>query len=231
MIEVKIDKKTIKVDPRLTIERYQKIQKNPQKYESTTNILALYLDIEPEELKNLPVDQIKYLEQVLTKHLTDETKPDIVLAFEFEGVHYGFENDWNNITWGQWSDLEIFSQQDNITDNIHILMSLLYRPIIINKGKTYKLEKFKADDVLERAEIFKQLPVEYWFGCATFFLHLSTIFINDMQNSLKANLLIQKYLNPMRKILPNWLLPKVPQDSISNYLTNLSKGTSQNTAN
>ncbi len=211
----------INVNPELTISRYQKVQANPTKYESTTNVLAMYLDIEPHELKDLPVDQIKFLESVITQH-TQEPKTDIVLTFEFQGVTYGLENDWNNMTWGQWTDLEIFSQQDKITDNIHIIMALLYRPIEVQKGTSYKLRKFKTSEVLERADLFLDLPVNYWFGCATFFLHISTIYINDMQTSLKAKMMIENWVKPMRKILPKWLLPKPPQDSILNSLLNSS---------
>lgn len=229
MIVVTLGEQKINVDPRLTIKRYQKIQTNPQKYNNPTDVLALYLDIEPEELKELPVDEIKFVESVITQHIDKPQTNDIVLTFEFEGVTYGLENDWGNMTWGQWTDLEIFSQKDKLNDNIHIIMALLYRPVEVQNGKTYKLKKFKSSEVLERAELFLDLPVNYWFGCATFFLHISTIYIKDIQNSLKARMIMEKGLKPLKKILPKWLHPKVPQDSILNSLLNLSKETSQNT--
>ena len=220
MIKVTINNKAIDIDPRLTIGKYQKVQKNPNFYTNTTNILSLYLDMEPKELKGLPVDEIKYVESVLTKH-TEKTPTDKnIFTFVLNGVSYGLENDWSNMTWGQWTDLEIFSQKDKIDDNIHVLMALLYRPVIIQDGKTYKLEKFDTDKVMERAKLFLELPVEYWFGCASFFLLISTQFIKDMESSLRTKILVNKWMTPMRKILPKWLLPKVPQDFILSSLTN-----------
>lgn len=229
MIVVNLGDRKINVDTRLTIKRYQKIQNNPLKYTNPTEVLSLYLDIEPEELRGLPVDEIKFVESVITQHLDKPKSNDIVLTFELDGVTYGLENDWNNMTWGQWSDLEVFSQQDKINNNIHIIMALLYRPIEVQNGTKYKLKKFKSSEVMERAELFLDLPVNYWFGCATFFLQISTIYIRDIQNSLRVRMLIEKGMKPLRKILPKWLLPKLPQDSTFNLLLNSQMETSQNT--
>jgi len=225
MIEIKLDDRTIKVEPHLTIDKYQKISKNPNKYKDHTELLSLYLDITPSELKGLPFDQIKFVESLLTPMMT-ETKTDLILTFQHDGITYGFENDWGNLKWGQWVDMEVFSQQDKISDNIHILMALLYRPIIVEKGKTYKLEKYDGDRVLERAEIFKELPITYWFGCSSFFLSISHEFLNNIKNSLELKMWIEKKIQPLRKILPSFLLPKPPQDITSNLLTNFVEKTS-----
>lgn len=215
MIEVKIDDKLIKIDPQLTIGRYQKIQQNPGKYVTPTQILALYMDIDPEELKQMPVDEIKYIESIITKH-SEDPKTDVVLTFEYNGVTYGMENDWGNMTWGQWTDLEVFSQKDKVQENIHIIMALLYRPIIINDGKSYTLEKFDSKTVMKRAEIFKHIPVDYWFGASTFFLLMSTMFIKDMESSLRVMTQVKKILWRGMKILPNFLIPKRLRDFILN---------------
>lgn len=223
MINIKIDKEVLQIDPRLTISRFQKIKRTPEKYKTPTEILSLYLDLEPKELKGLPVDEIKYAEEIITQHLNLEKTNDVVFCFEFQGVNYGLENDWGNMTWGQWTDMEVYSQSDVIQDNIHIIMALLYRPIKIQNGTKYTLEKFNSDDVMARAELFKDLPVSYWYGASTFFLLISNLYIKDIQNSLKTTMLIEKWMKPMRKILPKWLLPKVPQDSISKLLSNSQK--------
>lgn len=226
MIQIKLDDRTIEVEPHLTIEKYQKIQKNQIKYQDHTELLSLYLDITPSELKGLPFEQIKFVESLLTPHMT-EMKTDLILTFQHDGITYGFENDWGNLKWGQWVDMEVFSQQDKINDNIHILMSLLYRPIVMEKGKTYKLEKYDSDKIMERAEIFKQLPVTYWFGASGFFLSISHEYINSIKNSLELKMWVENKIKPLRKILPSFLLPKPPQDITLNLLSNLQGKTSQ----
>lgn len=228
MIEVLIDDRVIKVNPKLTIDKYQKIQGNPIRYSKPEEILGLYLDISVDELRDLPVDQIKFVEVALSNYILEPKTRDLVTTFELNGITYGLENDWQNMTWGQWVDLEVYSQSDKLTDNIHMIMALLYRPVTNEKGKDYKLEKFKSSKVMERADMFKNnLPIEMWFGVSTFFLQTLNAYITHIDNSLKAKMKIESYLKPLRKILPKWLLPKPLPDSTLNSLTNLRARTSQ----
>jgi len=213
MIKIKIDNKEILIDPRLTINMYQKIQKNPKKYETPTEVLSLYLDLEPKELRSLPVDEISYIADTITKH-NEEPNTDIVLTFKYKGIDYGMENDWGNMTWGQWTDLEVFSQKDKINDSIHVLMALLYRPVKVQEGKTYVLEKFNSDEVWDRANLFKDIPVEYWFGASTFFLLMSTTYIKNMESSMKTTMRVKKIIWTGMKHLPKWLVPKRLHDFI-----------------
>jgi hypothetical protein len=188
----------------------------------------LYLDISVDELRDLPVDQIKFVEVALSNYILEPKTRDLVTTFELNGITYGLENDWQNMTWGQWVDLEVYSQSDKLTDNIHMIMALLYRPVTNEKGKDYKLEKFKSSKVMERADMFKNnLPIEMWFGVSTFFLQTLNAYITHIDNSLKAKMKIESYLKPLRKILPKWLLPKPLPDSTLNSLTNLRARTSQ----
>ena len=217
MIEILIDGKVQKVSPEMTIEMYQTIQKNPKKYNNPSEMLALYLGITLDELKDLPVDQIRFVEGVLSSHILKPNPDDVVFTFQLEGVTYGLENDWGNMKWGQWVDLEVFSQQDRITDSIHIIMSLLYRPVIVENGTTYKLTDFKSSEVMERAELFRQnLPIAYWFGCANFFFLIVREYIFNIENSTRAKMKLIRMMKPILRILPKWLHPKVLRDFTSN---------------
>ena len=227
MIKVKLDDRTIEVRPQLTITQYQTIQRNPQKYTSTTEILSLYLGLTPEELKDLPVDQIEFVSGILTQHILNP-KNDLVYTFEHNGVTYGLENDWGNMTWGQWTDMEVFSQDDKITDNIHVLMALLYRPIITEKNGTYKLEKFKSSVVMDRASEFLTLPVHLWFSCSNFFFHISKEYVTVTSRSLRKRIRRQNVLLKLMSWIPSFLLPNKLRDSFLNSLTNSQTKTLQN---
>jgi hypothetical protein len=222
MIKIKIDDKVIEVKPKLTIRQYQTIQRNPNRYTSTTEILALYLGLTAEELKDLPVDQIEFVSSILTSHILNP-KSDLVYTFKHNDITYGLENDWGNMTWGQWTDMEVFSQDDKITDNIHILMALLYRPILKEKDGTYKLEKYKSSEVMERAEGFLDIPIEYWFSCANFFFHISKEYASVTKHSLKKKIQREIFLLKILKRIPSFLIPKRLRDSFLNSLTNSHK--------
>lgn len=227
MIKVKIDGIDHNINPELTIEKYQVIQKNPKKYENQTEILALYLGLEPNELKDLPVDQISFLDSILTTHMT-QPNVDLVYTFKHEGVTYGLENDWGNMTWGQWTDMEVFSQPDKIVDNIHVLLALLYRPIEKEKGTNYKLVKFKSSEVMDRAELFRTVPIVIWFSVANFFFLISKEFVSNTNRSLKRKEKIQKIKYKMMRWIPRNLLPKWLLDFSFNSPINSVKKTSQN---
>lgn len=226
MIEILIDNEVVKVDPKLTIDKFQKIQRNPNKYNDQTEILALYLDLEPDELKDLPVEQVRFVESVLSKHMLEPRTDDLVFTFEIDGVTYGLENDWMSMTWGAWVDLEVYSQPDKLTDNIHKILAILYRPITIEKGTKYTLAKFKQSEVEERAELFQsKLGVDMWFGVGSFFFLILKEYTTRIDSSMKLKMRMSKYLKPMLKILPKCLHPKPFPDFISNLLTNSQKKT------
>lgn len=227
MIKVKLDDRTIEVKPQLTISQYQTIQRNPTKYTSTTEILSLYLGLTSDELKDLPVDQIEFVSGILTQHILNPVN-DLLYTFTHNGVTYGLENDWGNMTWGQWTDMEVFSQDDKITDNIHVLMALLYRPILTEKNGTYKLEKFKSSEVMDRAQEFLTLPVQYWFSCSNFFFHISKEYVTVTNRSLKRKARRERILWKMMKWIPSFLLPNRLRDSFLNSLTNSQVKTLQN---
>jgi hypothetical protein len=216
MIQVKVDNILIDVKSDLTIEKYQKIQKNPIKYNDPNEVLSLYLDLPVDELKDLPKQDVKFVENYITEQIIMNDKQQVHVTFEHDGVLYGMENDWKNIKWGQWVDMEIFSQPDNINDSIHMIMSLLYRPVISQKGTEYTIEPYKSSEVIKRGEIMKQVPVKYWFGCSTFFLLISRQLVENTKNSLEVKKRLNRILKPILKRLPKFLHPKLLRDSISN---------------
>jgi len=216
MIQVKVDNILIDVKSDLTIEKYQKIQKNPIKYNDPNEVLSLYLDLPVDELKDLPKQDVKFVENYITEQIIMNDKQQVHVTFEHDGVLYGMENDWKNIKWGQWVDMEIFSQPDNINDSIHMIMSLLYRPVISQKGTEYTIEPYKSSEVIKRGEIMKQVPVKYWFGCSTFFLLISHQLVENTKNSLEVKMRLNRILKPILKRLPKFLHPKLLRDSISN---------------
>lgn len=220
MITIQLDDKLVSVQEELNLEKYMKIQKNPIKYNNLVELMSLYLDVDKEELMDIPYDQMKFVETIISTNVLKDSENKIILSFEIDGVEYGFENDWKNIKWGQWVDMEIFSQKDKIYDSIHILMALLYRPIQSKKNDKYTLVPFKSSEVMERAEIFlTKVPARYWFGCANFFFQISNQYISSTKRSLELKTKANKTLMKMSNYLPKWLRPKLLPVSILNSPT------------
>jgi hypothetical protein len=214
MITIELDNKKVTIDPTLKIWQYQHIHKeNGVISGNTTQLLAMFLDMPETKLKNLPKNQIDFVLAYITNSMETANPDEFVPTFIHNGIEYGFENKWEKLAWGAWQDLEVLSSE-NITENIHSIMAVLYRPVIGSDKKGYVIEPYNSETVMVRAELFKDLPVNFWFGCANFFLLIARQYISGLENSLeltrKVNLLKMKGWN----LLPKWVKKKVPLDTI-----------------
>lgn len=215
MIEVQLGKKTIEVKDSLTIRQYQKIQQLQlfKKDTKPSQLLSIYLDIEESEIKNASKKDIEFIEKYVFTRLTKNVEKQIVFTFEQDGITYGFENDWKKLAFGAWQDIE-FLCADDITKNIHRLLAILYRPVIEEKGKKYKIQPYDSDTTEERAEKFLDLPITIWFGCAQLFFYIGREYTTNIKNTLEYQMKIYRMMDKGKKILPQWLQKKLSLDSI-----------------
>jgi hypothetical protein len=221
MIEIEIEDKIVEVKPYLTIQQYQRLKGNEEKYlNSSVATLSLYTGIPVNQLKDLPVEQVNFVQEYITSQLTEKSVSDeLHNVFTHNGVEYGLENDWTKLAWGGWVDLEVFSSE-NIEQNIHYIMAILYRPIKEKKKGKYILQPYKADEIEDRANEFLTLPVNYWFGASVFFFITGNLYISSLESSLIMKNKMNKMIAKGWKILPKWVKEKLPLDSILILPTN-----------
>lgn len=215
MIKVKLGKKEYDIPEELSVEQYQRLQvqrlflENPD----PAKLLATYLDIPISEIKNANKEQVKFIEAFVFERLTKNITKDMIFTFDYDGKTYGFENDWKKLAWGAWQDLEFLSSQD-VTENIHKILAVLYRPVIAMKGTKYVIEPYNAETIEERAESFKKIPVKIWFGSSQLFFCISNEYISNIKNSLESEMKIYRLMERGTKIFPKWLRKKLQLDSI-----------------
>ena len=221
MIELEIEDKIVQVKPHLTIQQYQRLKSNEEKYQnSSVETLSLYTDIPVNQLKDLPLEQVNFVQEYITSQITNNSmKDELHNIFTHNGVEYGLENDWTKLAWGGWVDLEVFAS-DKIEDNIHYIMAVLYRPVIDKKKGKYTIKPYKADDIEDRANEFLTLPVNYWFGASVFFFITGNLYISNLESSLIMKNKLNRMMIKGWEILPKWVKKKLPLDSILILPTN-----------
>ena len=105
--------------------------------------------------------------------------------FDLNGVKYGFIPDLENMSFGEYVDLDTF-MGDN--DNLHRAMNVLYRPIDLLQGQRYTLKEYDPD-INEEA---KNYPLDACFGAMVFFYDLgkdlSTVILNSSSKQNEENL-------------------------------------------
>jgi hypothetical protein len=226
MIELVIDDEVVKVPEEITLGIYQEINSQPERYKNNLQMISLFTNLTVHELKNMTKEQIELIEGFVGSKMVFPNENELVLTFEYEGVEYGLENDWSKMAFGAWVDLEVYSAEEKIHQNLDKIMAVLYRPIISKDKKDpkkYKIAPYKSEEIEPRAEIMKLVPVRYWLGVSTFFLQIVSIYIDNMKSSLNMMNEQQRMIMKGWKMLPKWIQKKLPLDSILPSPTNWQK--------
>lgn len=226
MIELVIDDEVVKVPEEITLGIYQEINSQPERYKNNLQMISLFTNLTVHELKNMTKEQIELIEGFVGSKMVFPNENELVLTFEYQGVEYGLENDWSKMAFGAWVDLEVYSAEEKIHQNLDKIMAVLYRPIISKDKKDpkkYKIVPYKSEEIEPRAEIMKVVPVRYWLGVSTFFLQIVSIYIDNMKSSLNMMNEQQRMIMKGWKMLPKWIQKKLPLDSILPSPTNWQK--------
>ena len=118
-------------------------------------------------------------------------------VFEIDSVEYGFLPDLDEITLGEWADIEHYIK-DGIDKNMHKIMAVLFRPITSKEGKMYSIQAYK--DGRERAEKFrKKMNAEQVQQSLVFFWSLGNellttlpLFLMEKMNKIQAEMNLAK---------------------------------------
>lgn len=165
-------------------------------------LLSIFYDIKPDMYDKLKVKDIEHLIIALSKVLED--KPKLQRTFEFAGVEYGFIPNLDNMTFGEFVDLNKFSE----TKDLHKLMSVLFRPIKNKRKHDYLIEAYEGAH-----SDFLETPANIILGCISFFLTIAQQLAADI---LKSS--IKDHPMETKKLLA--------ENGLGiNQLTHLQKGT------
>jgi len=128
-------------------------------------------------LSNIPKDLIKQLElkdvAVIMGKLSElQAKQDSSLkrVIEIEGKRYGYHPRLDEITLGEYADLETMIKND-IEKNMPEVMAILYRPIVEENNDVYTIEAYDGN-ISIRAEEMKKMSAEQVQSALVFFYHL-----------------------------------------------------------
>jgi len=116
-------------------------------------------------LSNIPKDLIKQLElkdvAVIMSKLSElQAKQDSSLKriVEVNGKRYGFHPNLDEITLGEYADIETMIKND-IEKNMPEVMAILYRPIVEENNDVYTIEAYDGN-ISIRAEEMKKMSAE-----------------------------------------------------------------------
>ena len=157
----------------ITIGTYQKYVEIQQSKGSEKNkivkSLALLCNTSPFVVKKMAYKDLLEIMAIIKNMIdTEPNKEQFRKVFEFKDEEYGFCPNLSNISTGEYIDLESYCKEP--IENLHIIMSILYRKITFKRNKRYAIEEYNPDEFKE--ELFKDCPMDIALGSLGFFLTL-----------------------------------------------------------
>ena len=166
----------------ITLEQYQRFDKINTEENQDSNFLLhktveIFCGLELKDIATIRVNSIKEILGDIDKVFSEKT--DLVPTFTLDGIEYGFIPNLDDMTIGEFIDLD-----ENLTDweTIHKAMSVLYRPINYKKEDKYLIEEYTG---LDKAELFKKMPLGIVMGAMVFFYRLNNELLEITLNYLK----------------------------------------------
>ena len=182
----------------ITLKQYQefiKAQDNSNDDEFIAmKMVSIFCNIEMSEVSKITYASIIEIVQHLNTLFS--AKHEFVKRFTLSGVEFGFIPDLENISFGEYIDLEA-----NLTsfDNMHKAMAVMYRPIVKEQKNNYNIERYVSS--VNYAEVMEFAPVSIALAAQVFFWTLgsellqATLDYLENQMSKKQKAILAKQLN------------------------------------
>ncbi len=154
----------------ITLEQYQKFEKlNTVDNQNSNFLLHKMVEIFCRlDLKDIARIKYKYVNSIVSDlNSMFNVKTELIPTFTLKGVEYGFIPKLDDITLGEYIDLD-----SSISDweTMHKAMAVLYRPVTLKKDDRYHIVYYTAKEDTEK---FKDTPLDVVMGCLVFFYSLN----------------------------------------------------------
>jgi len=171
----------------VTLGQYQKFLKiaedNPEGNFLNAKMIEIFCGIPLSDSYKLKMSSVTAIIDILNELLSQT--PKRVEQFTMNGVQYGFIPDLDEMSLGEYVDLDGSASDWN---NMHIAMNVLYRKIKIKKSGKYNI----VDYNVENPEKMKDMPLDAAIGSLFFFYNLGmelskhTILYSNNQAEMEA---------------------------------------------
>lgn len=165
----------------ITLGQYQEFSKLDSKKESDVllKMVEIFCKAPVEVVRSMKANDIKDICEVINKMF--DVEHQLINRFQLGGQDFGFIPDLENISFGEYVDLDTFIGD---TDNLHRAMNVLFRPIDLKQGSRYTLKGYDPDT----NESAKDYPLDACFGAMVFFYALGKdLSIAILNSSSKQN--------------------------------------------
>lgn len=128
-------------------------------------MVEIFCGLELRQVKMLKWNDVNHVVAILSDMF--EQKPNLTMRWSHKGVEYGFIPNLEDITLGEYTDLDNLMQD---WQTMHRAMAVMYRPVAHTFKKLYSIEPYESST--KYAEIMKEMPMNVAFGAILFMYRL-----------------------------------------------------------
>jgi hypothetical protein len=163
-------------------QEFRKVAENSNDEEFISEkMIELFCGIELKDVIKIKAsdisDMVRHFNQLFSG------KQNFQHRFKIGDLEFGFVTDLENISWGEYIDIE-----RNLTswDTMHKAMAAMYRPITKRKGEKYEIEEYNG--TVTYAEVMKYAPLNVVFGASVFFWTLGSELLTALMDYLEKEM-------------------------------------------
>lgn len=164
----------------ITLDQYQRFARLEGDEEFLTHkMLEIFCGVPLADLPNVRIKDVSHISKHIMAMINE--KPNLTPTFTMGDTKYGFIPELDNITYGEFVDLDGYLQD---VQDLHKAMAVLYRPITNEVKHRYLIEPYEGAG--RYAEQMKQAPMNVAMGATLFFWRLGSELLQAMETSLEA---------------------------------------------
>tara|TARA_R100000544_G_C2223269_1_gene58935 strand:+ start:676 stop:1320 length:645 start_codon:yes stop_codon:yes gene_type:complete len=169
----------------VTLEKWVKLitKKKISKSAEALNTIKVLSDIPEKLINELSIADISILLKRIAQLQANENS-DLTKIIKVDKIKYGFHPNLEDLTLGEYADLETYLQ-DGLENNLSKIMAVLYRPITEEFDGKYSIESYGKSDLRMRSEKFKNMKAKDVTNSLVFFWH----FVKELSNILPLYLM------------------------------------------
>jgi|TARA_R110002020_G_scaffold448292_1_gene661036 hypothetical protein len=153
--------------------------------EESLEIISVLSDMPQKLIKELGITDVAEIMKRLNS-MERKGEVDLKMLFELDGQEYAFHPQLEDMTLGEWADIETFIK-NGLEDNLHNIMSVLFRPVKERENDAYIIDAYDGN-IAVRAEKFKKMSAEQVQAALRFFFVFANAFSTILLSYLKERL-------------------------------------------
>ena len=170
------------------------------KTKEAEDTIALLSDIPKQLIKQLSLRDVAIIMSEISE-LQAGQDSSLKNIIEIDGVEYGFHPNLDDITLGEYADIEHFIKT-GIQENMPDIMAVLYRPIVEKENDVYTIEAYDGNITI-RAEKMKLMSAEQVQSALRFFFAFVNALLTTSQSFLMEKLKEMKTLSSQNQLATN----------------------------